>query len=175
MNKLAIFSLLGLLVGGVAGFATGIFVYPFWFLNEVANDRLAPDASRVRLAAGEFVHVNKSDPVHWGKGMVSLHREGKDRTVLYLHEDFEVGPGPRFHVYLVDHNSVTSGHEFLASEKTDLGRLRAFRGGQIYNVPGTVDVSRFRSVVIWCKEFGVLISPASLMTASGTIPPTALK
>jgi hypothetical protein len=44
----------------------------------------------------------------------------------------------------------------------DLGRLRSFKGSQNYAVPAGVKLAQQRSVVIWCKEFGVLISPATL-------------
>lgn len=162
MKRLIIALIVGALGGGIAGFATGIFVYPFWFLTDVANETLAPGVERTRVAAGDFIHVNKADPVHWGKGSVVVYREGHDRTVVHLQDDFQVGPGPRFHVYLVERTKVNSGDDFVASRKVDLGRLRAFQGSQIYPVPGNVDVSAFHSVVVWCKEFGVLISPASL-------------
>ena len=162
MKRLIIALIIGSLGGGFAGFATGIFVYPFWFLNDVANETLATNVERTRVAAGEFIHVNQSDPVHWGKGSVSVFREARDRTIVHLGDDFVVGPGPRFHVYLVDKAEVRSGDDFIASTKVDLGRLRAFQGSQIYPVPPGVDVSTFRSVVVWCKEFGVLISPATL-------------
>jgi hypothetical protein len=46
----------------------------------------------------------------------------------------------------------------------DLGRLRAFKGSQRYAVPAGLDLSSFRSVVIWCEQFSVLISPADLAT-----------
>ena len=44
----------------------------------------------------------------------------------------------------------------------DLGRLRAFKGSQRYAVPAGVDLKKYPSVVIWCEQFGVLISPADL-------------
>jgi len=44
----------------------------------------------------------------------------------------------------------------------DLGRLRAFKGSQNYELPAGVDVAKYASVVIWCEQFGVLISPAKL-------------
>jgi hypothetical protein len=44
----------------------------------------------------------------------------------------------------------------------DLGQLRAFKGSQRYPVPKGVDLAKYRSVVIWCERFGVLISPADL-------------
>jgi hypothetical protein len=44
----------------------------------------------------------------------------------------------------------------------DLGRLRAFKGSQVYKVPAGVDLKKYGNVVIWCKHFSVLISPAKL-------------
>jgi len=163
--RLFIALVFGGLVGTAAGFALGIFIYPFWFLNDVAEETLSHDVERSTLAAGTFIHVNTMDPVHYGKGTVELLTEAPARTLVHLQDDFEVGPGPRFHVYLVDHAAVRSGDDFLNSPKVDLGRLRAFRGSQIYDVPSNVDVAQYKSVVIWCKEFGVLISPASLVAS----------
>ena len=154
--------LAALLSGAVAGFGLGIFIYPFWFLREAAHETLVPAAERVRLAAGMFTHVNRLDPVHWGRGTASLYRAPQGASV-FLHEDFEVGPGPRFHVYLASRATVANSADFEASETLDLGRLRAFKGGQVYPVPAGIDLARFGSVVIWCKEFGVLISPATLI------------
>jgi hypothetical protein len=112
--------LVGAVGGGVIGFRAGIFIYPYWFLSDAANEELADNVKRTRLAVGEFIHVNPFDPVHWGKGRVSLYREGQDGAVVHLEDDSEVGPGPRFHVYLVDRESVQSGDDFLASLKVDL-------------------------------------------------------
>ncbi|HEY7743121.1 MAG TPA: DM13 domain-containing protein, partial [Burkholderiales bacterium] len=44
----------------------------------------------------------------------------------------------------------------------DLGRLKAFKGSQNYPVPAGVDPRKYGSIVIWCEQFGVLISPAAL-------------
>jgi hypothetical protein len=156
----------GAIGGTVFGFALGIFIYPFWLMQEPAMERLAASADRTEIAAGTFTHVNRLDPIHWGKGAVSVFREAEKNATVYLHDDFAVGPGPRFHVYLVDRPNIQSGDDFLASKRVDLGRLRAFAGSQVYPVPAGMALSGYRSIVIWCKEFGVLISPASLRAAS---------
>ena len=130
--------------------------------------------TRVEVARGQFTHVNASDPIHWGKGSTTLYREGAADAVVFLNEDFEVGPGPRFHVYLVDNLNVRSGADFQASRQIDLGRLHAFKGSQIYFVPKGTSLADYKSVVIWCKEFGVLISPASLAAAAGKGPRVSL-
>jgi hypothetical protein len=161
--------LLAFLVGGglglLGGFGLGIFVYPFWFLTEVASEAIpTPEAKRL-IATGEFIHVNPSDPIHWGRGQVRLLADQSGHLV-HLDENFEVGPGPAFHVYLVDLAMVRSDDDFEASDMVDLGRLKAFKGSQNYAVPQSVDITRYRSVVIWCKQFSVLISPATLQDAT---------
>ena len=92
-----------------------------------------------------------------GTGAVTVY----ERTV-FLEPDFEVGPGPKFHVYLVPEPSIRSSSDVKGTMFVDLGRLRAFKGSQNYPIPVGVDLADYPSVVIWCAEFGVLISPADL-------------
>ncbi|MDA0704844.1 MAG: DM13 domain-containing protein [Proteobacteria bacterium] len=165
MKRIILFLFLGALGGAVAGFSAGIFIYPFWFLNDVAVEALAPAQERTELAQGSFIQPDPNDPVHTGTGNVTVFAEEDAGSVVFLHENFEVGPGPRFHVYLVADGMVRSRRAFLDAEKVDLGRLRNFRGSQVYAVPPGTDPTRYSSVVIWCKEFDVLISPADLIPA----------
>jgi hypothetical protein len=148
----------GTALGLAAGFALGIFFYPFIFLADVVGtDQVDARATRKVVARGAFVHANPRDPVHYGKGRVTVYE-----NLLHLESDFEVGPGPKFHVYLVPDANVVPSTDVAKTMFVDLGRLRAFRGSQHYAVPAGVDPSRFGSVVIWCEHFGVLISPAAL-------------
>lgn len=148
----------GGLIGAVAGFAGGIFVYPYIFLSDVvASDKVADRSSKQVVANGSFIHANPSDPIHHGKGTVTVYRD-----LVHLEADFEVGPGPKFHVYLVPERMVTPATEVAKTMYVDLGRLRAFKGSQNYEVPPGVKLEQYGSVVIWCEHFGVLISPAAL-------------
>jgi hypothetical protein len=149
---------LGGVIGAGAGFLLGIFVYPYIFLADiVAAERLDPARAGALAAQGTFIHANPSDPIHYGKGKVSVYRD-----VLHLEPDFEVGPGPKFHVYLVPEAPVTPSTRVAETMFVDLGRLRAFKGSQTYALPGGLRLSDYKSVVIWCEQFGVLISPAAL-------------
>ncbi len=144
--------------GLAGGFALGIFAYPYLFLADiVAQEKVENPAARKLLARGEFTHANPSDPIHYGKGKVAVY-DG----VLHLEPDFEVGPGPKFHVYLVPEKNVLPSTNVARTMFVDLGRLKAFKGSQNYPVPGGVDIAKYDSVVIWCEQFGVLISPAAL-------------
>jgi hypothetical protein len=147
----------GTLFGTALGVVLGFFLFPFVFAPPAATESLS-EADRSRLVArGRFIHVNASDPIHWGRGTVSVY----ERTV-FLERDFEVGPGPVYHVYLVPTPRVRREADVTDSMHVDLGRLRAFQGSQRYEVPAGVDLERYASVVIWCQRFGVLISPADL-------------
>lgn len=154
---LAVFVVGGLLGTG-AGFAAGIFVYPYIFLADVvANEQLANPESRAVVARGSFIHADPSDPVHYGKGGVTLYGDA-----VHLAADFEVGPGPKYHVYLVPKATIARSGDLEGEPFVDLGRLRAFKGSQVYELPAGVKPADFGSVIIWCEAFGVLISPASL-------------
>ena len=114
------------------------------------------------IATGTFIHANPSDPVHYGKGKVSVY----ERTV-FLGSDFEVGPGPAFHVYLVPKAAIRTNADLKEQMFIDLGGLRAFKGSQRYPIPAGVNLKNYPSVIIWCEAFGVLITPADLMPAPG--------
>ena len=47
-----------------------------------------------------------------------------------MHDDFKVGPGPKFHVYLVPDADVTPRTEVEKTMFVDLGRLRAILGAR---------------------------------------------
>ncbi len=158
MAKWILAFLIGGVLGTAAGFALGIFVYPYIFLADiVAAEKVDAGAARRVLARGTFIHANRSDPIHHGQGRVTVH-EG----LVHLEADFAVGPGPKFHVYLVPEKDVTPSTPVAKAMYVDLGRLKAFKGSQNYPVPPGVDLKRYGSVVIWCEHFGVLISPAEL-------------
>lgn len=157
---------LGLLLGllGLAfGVALGFFLYPFLFPPPEAMERLTRAEASELVAKGAFIHANPSDPIHYGKGGVSVYQE-----VVFLHEDFEVGPGPAFHVYLVPNANIRDAGQVTGTMYVDLGGLRAFKGSQKYPIPAGVDLAKFPSVVIWCQQFSVLISPADLTFERGS-------
>ena len=149
--------LFGGLLGTLLGIAVGIFVFPYIFPPPEATETLNKAEAGALVAKGSFVQPNPNDPVHTGKGDVSVY----SRTV-FLGENFEVGPGPDFHVYLVPKADIGSSSDVADTMYVDLGRLRAFKGSQNYAIPAGVDLKKFPSVVIWCQQFSVLISPAYL-------------
>jgi hypothetical protein len=153
------------LVGGVLGtglgVALGFFFFPYVFPPPPAAEVLAEADRSPLVATGTFIHANTSDPVHYGKGRVSVYERA-----VFLEPDFEVGPGPAFHVYLVPKASIRSSSDLKNVKHVDLGGLRSFKGSQRYPIPPGVDLKDYPSVIIWCEQFGVLISPADLVVAT---------
>ena len=149
------------MLGTGFGVAVGFFTFPYVFPPPAASEQLSATEPTKLVASGRFIHANPSDPVHYGKGKVSVY----ERTV-FLEPDFEVGPGPAFHVYLVPKASIRSSSDMKDVMFVDLGRLRSFEGSQKYDIPDGLDLSRYPSAIIWCEQFGVLISPADLKFGS---------
>jgi len=158
MRKAIVIFIVGAAFGGAGGFALGIFFYPYIFLADiVASDQVDNQSARKMVATGMFIHANPRDPIHYGKGRLTAYQD-----LVHLDGDFEVGPGPKFHVYLVPEKNVTPSTNVARTMYVDLGRLKAFKGSQNYPVPAGVELAKYGSVVIWCEQFGVLISPAAL-------------
>lgn len=147
----------GGLLGLAGGIVVGLFVYPFVFPPPPAAETLDTAESGALVATGTFIHANPSDPIHYGSGKVSVYE-----NAVFLEPDFKVGPGPAYHVYLVPKAMIRASGDVRDTMYVDLGQLRSFEGSQEYAIPGGVDLADFPSVVIWCEQFSVLISPADL-------------
>ena len=157
MRKWILAFFIGGVLGTAFGVAVGFFAFPYVFPPPPAMEVLAADENSEIAARGTFIHANPSDPIHYGEGSVTVYEK-----LVFLEEDFKVGPGPAFHVYLVPHRQVRESADVKGTMYIDLGKLRAFSGSQNYPIPDGVDLDNYPSVVIWCAEFGVLISPADL-------------
>jgi hypothetical protein len=162
-RTLAIF-LIGGVLGTGFGVALGFFFFPFVFPPPEAMETLGEeDAGATLVASGAFIQADPNDPLHKGAGRVSVYE-----NAVFLESDFEVGPGPDFRVWLVPRAMIrASGDIDDTVMYVDLGPLRAFKGSQRYPVPDGVDLADYASVLIWCRAFSVLISPADLTFAGG--------
>ena len=150
----------GGILGTGFGFAVGILAFPYLFPPPPAAEQLTEDDRSALVATGNFIHANPSDPLHYGSGKVSVYEK-----TLFLEPDFEVGPGPKYHVYLVPKETIRQSLDVKDTMFVDLGRLRSFKGSQRFEIPAGVDLKQYSSVVIWCETFSVLISPADLKFA----------
>lgn len=152
--------LIGGILGTAFGVAVGFFAFPYVFPPPPAAEALRSEQQRL-VAKGTFIHANPGDPIHYGQGGVSVYAD-----TVFLHDDFKVGPGPKYHVYLVPKGSIRASSDLGEAMFVDLGRLRAFEGSQNYAIPAGLNLADYPSVVIWCEQFSVLISPADLTPAT---------
>lgn len=105
--------------------------------------------------AGTFAGA---DEFHFGEGTATLIENGPGQFTVRF-ENFAVRNGPDLYVYL----SPSAGG--YADGAIELGRLKADRGNQNYEVPAGTGVSSAKSVVIWCKQFAVLFATAELSSS----------
>ncbi len=128
---------------------------------DTSSDEAMPANGPRVLARGEFADA---DAVHRGSGVATLY-ELPDGSHVVRFEDFRVTNGPALVVYLAAHPAPAAARDVTDGGFLNIGKLKGNVGNQNYPIPADVDVSEFRSVVIWCELFGVLFSPAALQAA----------
>lgn len=108
-------------------------------------------------ASGSFIDI---DPIHGAVGTATIYElPGGDRVLRF--EDFRSKNGPDLHVYLST-EVPTSTFAGLGDNEIHLGSLKGNVGNQNYEIPTEVDLSQYRSVVIYCRPFRVVFSSAAL-------------
>ena len=114
-------------------------------------------ASMRILAQGEFYNL-----AHEGHGKATIYELADGSRVLRF-EDFEVLNGPELHVWLVPVDPVLDTVGVEIAGYFDLGPLKGNIGDQNYDLPADLDLSDFKSVVIWCQPFRVPFNAAPLI------------
>lgn len=108
------------------------------------------------LSQGSFYNL-----VHISSGEAVVYQLADNSRILRL-QNFSVDNGPDLYVYLVPVDPVpsTSGTEIAGYYS--LGSLKGNVGDQNYEIPADVDLSQYKSVVIWCQAFAVPFAAAPL-------------
>ena len=90
---------------------------------------------------------------------------------MFLGEDFEVGPGPKFHVYLVPKAQISGvGRPCTGRCSSISAGCAPSRAASATPIPAGIDLAKYQSVIIWCEQFSVLISPADLIAQELSAP-----
>ena len=150
--------IIAFVLGGLLGLPVGAFLWyafsPLLF-DEVVTETLAEAEV---LATGTF---QDADAAHRGSGtarLVALPGGGHEVQL----SDFQVTNGPDLEVWLSAHPDPASSSDVAGAAWRSLGQLKGNVGDQAYPVPEGTDLGQYKSVVIWCEQFGVLFSPAPL-------------
>jgi len=114
-------------------------------MNEttMTNNKTAP--------SGDF--VDAGDGFHKADGIATIISLADSRTFLRL-ENLKTTNGPDLYVYL------SVGKD--TSDIVNLGRLKGNIGNQNYEIPTGTDLSKYNTVLIWCKAFSTLFGSAKL-------------
>jgi hypothetical protein len=142
------------LLAGVAAVALLIIAYALGAPTVVGAQSSQP----VLLASGQF---GGADGFHKGEGKARVFRLPDGKLVLRL-EEFKVTNGPDLYVFLSAHPAPRNSAQVHGGGGFEVARLKGNIGNQNYALPPDVDFSKFKSVVIYCKQFSVVFSTAEL-------------
>jgi hypothetical protein len=126
--------------------------------EEMSEDMPAMTAEPTLVASG---NLRDGESFHKGSGQVTIYQLEDGSQLLRL-ENLNVTNGPALHVYLSEHANPMNGNDVNTNGFVDLGDLKGNMGNQNYEIPAGTDLSKIKSVVIYCKTFSVVFSVASL-------------
>lgn len=118
-------------------------------VNESMNETKMTNDTMTLM--GNFVEAG--DGFHKAEGIAKVINLADGRTFLRL-ENLKTTNGPDLYVYL------SVGKD--ASDIVNLGRLKGNIGNQNYEIPAGADLSKYNTVLIWCKAFSTLFGSAKL-------------
>lgn len=131
------------------------------FSNKIVNEDMpaAFATGRQTLETGTF-HT----ALHPTNGVASIYRAADGTRILRL-TNFTTSNGPDVHIYVVAAQDPTDNDSVKGAQFIDLGTIKGNVGDQNYTLGPEVDLSKYRSVVVWCKRFAFNFGYAPL-TAS---------
>jgi hypothetical protein len=108
------------------------------------------------LSRGSFYNL-----AHLSSGEAAVYQLADGARFLRL-QNFSVDNGPDLYVYLVPIDPVPNASGSDIPGYYSLGRLKGNIGDQNYEIPADLDLSQYKSVVIWCQAFAVPFAAAPL-------------
>jgi hypothetical protein len=166
MNKRALIIAVGLIVVLVVWY---LFRPELTFISTTVNEKFSgvgtsqtnmSSVSPVELYTGSFHSV-----AHETKGVATTYRLLDGKRVLRF-TDFETSNGPDVQVHLVAANDANDNETVTKAGFVHLGGLKGNIGDQNYDLPRDIDLTKYRSVTIWCRRFGVNFATAPLTPVS---------
>lgn len=101
------------------------------------------------LASGSFRSLE-----HGTTGLVRIV-ELEDGSRFVRLEDLDTSDGPDLRIYLTDQPLSDDWGVWDDGAYVDLGALKGNVGDSNYRIPDDLDLSGFRTVVVWCRRFTV--------------------
>lgn len=108
------------------------------------------------VESGDFFGV-----MHPTAGTATVYRLANGDRILRL-TNFRTSNGPDVHVYMVAADNAKDSATVRNADFIDLGTIKGNIGDQNYVLNSDLDLSKFRTVSIWCKRFAVNFGAAPL-------------
>ena len=108
------------------------------------------------MESGNFFGV-----MHPTAGTATIYRLGNGDRILRF-TNFRTSNGPDVHVYLVAADNAKDSATVKRADCIDLGTIKGNMGDQNYPLDQDLDLSKYRTVSIWCKRFAVNFGAAPL-------------
>ena len=153
-------ALAAVVVAGAAAFVLVWFQPQKLFIDDRVDEALPAVVAPAGPATARTLSVAPfRSHEHATRGRALVIAIGGRRYVRF--EDFRTSNGPLLKVYLSATRPGGPGGAF-DDRFVDLGRLKGNIGAQNYAIPASVDLGAYRSVVVWCKRFGVPFAAAGV-------------
>lgn len=94
-------------------------------------------------------------------GTATIYRLADGNRILRF-TNFRTSNGPDVHVYLVATDDARDTATVKRAAVIDLGTIKGNIGDQNYALGADLDLSKYRTVSIWCKRFAVNFGAAPL-------------
>jgi len=163
MNKRNIIIGLGAIVLAIAWYA---FRPELLFVNKTVREEFPGGPAMASIEKGPMAVTkgNFKGLAHETKGLASIYQLADGKRTLRLTE-FATSNGPDVHVYLVAAEVEKGNDAVKEAGFIDLGSMKGNIGDQNYEIPADADLSKYRTVSIWCARFGVNFGTAALASA----------
>lgn len=119
--------------------------------STVNENMSATMTNNAKSLMGNF--VGAGDGFHDAEGVAKVLTLSDGKIFLRL-ENLKATNGPDLYVYLSTDKNV--------EDIVNLGRLKGNIGNQNYEIPTGTDLSKYNTVLIWCKAFSTLFGSAKL-------------
>jgi hypothetical protein len=109
------------------------------------------------LATGTF-----HGAAHQTSGRATVYQTANGELLRITH--FKTSNGPNVHVLLIAASDAKDDENFLNEkiERVDLGPLKGNEGDQNYAIPAGTDLSKYKTVSIFCERFNANFGAAPL-------------
>jgi hypothetical protein len=141
-------------VAAAIGFAAGIYLLPILVAPQSPSEKEAAAAAAGAQYSVRFHREQKgSDFLHWGEGKVAI---GRERVAF----SGQLAPGPDYKLYFSpEYVDTREGFLRVKARAARAGDIRTF-DAFVVNVPPTLDIGAYDTVVVWCERFSMFITSA---------------